>query len=129
MYVVERLRSGDVAVDLDFIFRALSGQRLYAKPDQFQLKVAMAARDAAVSAALATLPASSKLWVVASGATKRDRERDRPNVSAVRMTLICPSREDCITRIRGDERRCETSMAEWVKWVDRWFKRAEGVSQ
>lgn len=120
-YVRERMRWGDLVVDLDAIFVAISGLGWYEKPECL-LPFAAEARDAL----LARLGQPSEVrhaWVIMSGARRADRQRLRSQLHGTVVVLEVPGTE-CMRRIALDERRA-TMAPLWKDLVDRWWREYE----
>ena len=119
-WVREHAQPGDLIVDLDTLWQALSGQPMYAKPPALYPFV-VAARDGT----LAQLEKGGIVtaWVIASGATSTERAAMRERFAARVVVLETPTIE-CLERIRMDERRAG-QLVEWMPHVLRWWRNYE----
>jgi 5-methylcytosine-specific restriction endonuclease McrA/predicted kinase len=119
-YVKERASWGDLIIDLDAIYVALSGLPWYEKPDVL-LPFVLTVRDAL----LRRLSKESKIrhaWVITSEA-RQDVLSALSRGLGAEVIVMDVSPTECILRISRDERRRD----KWQLWqpiVDRWFKRA-----
>jgi 5-methylcytosine-specific restriction endonuclease McrA len=118
-YVDERRQWGDLVIDLDTLYMALSGLPAYEKPDVL-LPFVFAAKDA-VLARLAGGHGLRHAWVITSGADGAERKELAARLNAGIVLLdVAPS--ECLRRISQDARRHD----KWEKWIpiiDRWWKR------
>ena len=118
-YVRERAVAGDLIVDVDTLFAALSGQPLYQKPPLL-LPYVLAARDGALGR-LERGPAPA--WVITQGVTAAERETLRARFAAEVVVLETPA-ITCLERIALDERRAG-QLDEWLPRVLRWWREYE----
>lgn len=117
-YVRDRARRGDLIVDLDAIFVAITGLDWYVKPDAL-LPFAMEARDALLDR-LGRPSDIRHAWVIASGAKHADRERLRQRLNANVVVLEVDPAE-CHRRLLADERRGDRA-EQWMEIVRRWWR-------
>lgn len=118
-YVRERMVWGDLIVDVDGLFAALSGLPWYEKP-QSLLPFVLEARDAVLD----RLRHESEVrhaWVITSEADAEKRRRLALRLAAATVLVIETSAGDCIKRIAQDERRSSTAQL-WVDLVNQWWK-------
>lgn len=116
-YVLERLRPGDVIVDVDRLFAALSGLPEHNKPEVL-LPVVLAARDAAVTAAADA--GVGKVWVITCGATPDQRRAALCGIQADMTTTLETPAAVCLERIGADPFRRTHAAAS----IERWFSEA-----
>lgn len=123
-YVEQRMRRGDLVIDVDTLFMALSGQRMYDKPPNL-LKTVWAARDAAVRQMLRDKEVVHA-WVISSVARPTDVERLRKSLGAELVVLDNVTASECKRRMQNDSRR--RNVEQLFPVVDRWFtqRREEG---
>lgn len=121
-YVMERRLPGDLIIDVDRLFVAVTGLEDYDKPEAV-LPTVLAARDALVYAIASRIGSTRKLWVITSGATVRDRRRALGPIplKRVHMTLLRPSADECYRRIARDPRRASQAHR-WRPIIERWFR-------
>lgn len=121
-FVAQRMREGDLIVDVDTLFQALSGLPAYEKPASL-LGLVLATRDFIVSQVQAEGNEFANAWVIMGGAKVSDRygvaERMGARVYVVEMSL-----NECLARIMQDGRRRERA-ALWQPIVARWWHEYE----
>lgn len=112
---------GDLVIDLDAIFGAITGLPPYDKP-QVLLLWAMEARDA-LYARLDQPGDLRAAWIVTSGARLADREQLRQRFHADVIVLEI-SEQDCLRHVQQDAAR----KARWQQWqpiIRRWWQQYE----
>ncbi|HHV61139.1 MAG TPA: AAA family ATPase [Firmicutes bacterium] len=120
-YVREHARRGDLILDLDAIFMAISGLPWYDKPEEL-LPFAAEARDA-ILRRLERPSNVRRAWVIMSGAKRQERESLRQRLRAKVVMLDVPA-DECMRRIKQDERRAH-QVEEWRGLVERWWREYE----
>lgn len=119
-YVKECAQRGDLIVDLDTFYQALSGLEWYDKPQPL-LKYVLAARDGALDE-LAKSPMVDA-WIIGELPMKAERDGYRARFDA-EVTVLETPMVDCLLRIGEDERRSE-QLGEWMPRVQSWWRRYE----
>lgn len=117
-YVRERAHVGELVVDVDRIYEALSGQPYYDKPSSL-LPFVLAARDA-VLARLERPSPVGRAWLITGGADARERERLERRFKA-HVIVLETSVEECLRRIRQDPRR-SLRAREWEPLIRDWWR-------
>ena len=120
-YVAQHSRWGDLIVDLDAIYCALSGLPPYEKPDTL-LPFVCEARDAVI-ARLARGSAIRAAWIVTSAADAATRERLRQQLRAHVIVFETPP-DECLRRIANDPRR-QDKWELWTPIVQQWWHNYE----
>lgn len=116
-YVNERKRWGDLVVDVDAIYAALSGLDWYEKPAPL-LPFVLAARDAII-ARLRQANDVQRAWVITS-------EGERSKLTALASSLdaelivLDVDASECNRRIANDDRR-KRNHQHWQSIVERWW--------
>jgi predicted kinase len=117
-YIQRMRKSGDLVVDMDALFQALSGEPLYSQPAELLPYVAEA-RDAVVMRlARATAPVTA--WLIGAGATRDARERIARPLAARVLVLATPP-QACARRIMRDRDRSHL-IAKVQPLIDRWWQ-------
>lgn len=115
-WVKQNAQRGDVIVDLDLLFVALSGRVLYDKPESL-LPVVWAARDAVVDQLAAEGVAGDAYVITAS--PQRSKMQALCNRLRAELVLLNVDAETCKQRLRNDVRR--DSETDWSGLVDAWW--------
>lgn len=120
-WVEERRKWGDLVLDLDALYVALSGEPPYEKP-QVLLPFVSEARDAIVSR-LTRSHSVARAWIVGSLPKRVDRETLRRRLRA-KVVVIETASEECLRRIASDPRRA-TRAELWRPIIDKWWREYE----
>lgn len=122
-YVTKLMKPGDLFVDLDAIYSAISGLPLHQKPAEL-LPFACEARDALLRR-LARPSGVTQAWIVAGAPKPAERERICRGLT-VSVTVLAVPPTVCMRRIMADPERKQHA-TEWRKmvhdWWDKWQKR------
>ena len=121
-YVAERAKWGDLIVDVDALYHALSGLAWYEKPEVL-LPFVCEARDAV----LARLSRESEVrhaWIITAQADKDKLYSLRDTLGAGLIVLEVDALE-CIRRISRDERRADR-VQQWRELVYSWWRKYGG---
>ena len=116
-YVNERRQWGDLVVDVDAIYAALSGLPWYEKPDVL-LPFVLEARDAILDR-LHGEAALRHAWIITSEADRTELERLKQRYNATLLAIETPAAE-CLRRIAADPRRAG-KVEQWRPIVERWW--------
>jgi len=114
---LKEMKPGDVIVDSDLLFSAISGTPMYGG-DKMLLKLVLDVRDYLISRSAAGIWRYSGIWIVTS--SRKLAERMRSEYQA-RVLYVDVSEEECIYRIAQDTRRNE-NIKMWEGIVHKWFE-------
>lgn len=115
--VRERARWGDLVVDVDTLYQALSGLPWYEKPAGL-LPFVLEARDA-VLARLERPTHVRHAWLITSSGD-RAQLRELQERFAAELVVLDTSPNECLKRIMGDERRAKQALL-WQDLIARWW--------
>lgn len=118
-YARQRMHWGDLIVDVDGLYAALSGLPWYEKPDCL-LPFVLEARDAVLTRLLRESEVRHA-WVITSEADSDKRRRLAQWTRATTVIVLETSANDCMKRIANDDRRKEHAQL-WVSLVNQWWK-------
>lgn len=123
-YIERRRLYGDVVVDLDGFYRALTGLPFYEKPGSLYRYVHLV-RDYALLQAVGLHKAGAvqNVWVPTGLPKLRARRREAIRLNA-EVIVIETSVESCMKNIIGDARRGKNADA-WRPIVRRWWRNYE----
>lgn len=124
-YVLNRKLSFDVMVDVDYLFRALTGMEIYNKPDEV-LPFVAEARDAVIE----RLKRPSEImtaWVIGGYSSSDERKKKFNELNAESIKVIKPKKEVCFKRIKEDDRRSNND--KWKRLIDDWFQTYEQIEE
>lgn len=123
-YVHMHRQWGDLVIDVDGLYAALSGLPWYEKPDVL-LPFVLEARDAVLD----RLHRQSELrhaWIITSEANQAELERMKARYNATVLVLEVGVSE-CLKRIANDPRRHNAKIEEWQPIVEKWWDRYNGI--
>ncbi len=123
-YVSQRMKAGDVVVDVDAILAALTGRPWYEHTPQ-QLWLALDVRDFLFDR-LRHPTDLYTAWVITSEARASERERLAAQCGASKTIMLLEPAHVCLYRIGHDGRRAE-ALPHWREIVTRWWSEYEPV--
>lgn len=117
-FVRDNASAGDLVVDLDSLWQAVSIAPRYGKPDQLRA-VVFAVRDRLYDACKYREGKWRDAYVITGGAMRGERERLCSRVGATDSILIDTSKEVCLERLS----RCADGrdVDAWKGYIERWF--------
>lgn len=117
-YVHEVMDEGDMIVDIDAIWQAVSGCEWGIKPNRLKA-VVFGIRDAMIDAVKYRKGKWQTAWVIGGYPLSSERERLCKELGALEV-LIVTDRETCLARL------AETKLDKdaWTGYVNEWFERA-----
>jgi len=120
-YVKRHAKPGDLILDRDAIWQALTGQPYYYSPEALAPFVA-----AAWDGILVRLEQPSSIyraWIVV-GAPRPEQRQELADRLGAKIILIDAHKQECYDHIGRDARRSQNAGA-WQEIVNRWFKNYE----
>lgn len=123
-FVKEKMKRGDLLIDLDMIFSALTGLDHHDNP-QSLLGIAIEARNAVLMRASLMGADRPRTWIIACAPSRRERQFYKglfPNLSVV---IIDTPAVVCLERIGKDPMRAGR-WAHFKNIVEKWFDSFEG---
>ncbi|HEX2986084.1 MAG TPA: HNH endonuclease [Caproiciproducens sp.] len=119
-YVLEHMQHGDLVIDMDKLYSAVSFLPEYDKPNGLLPNV-LGVRDLLIDNVKTRYGKWSSAWIIGGYEDKYKREKVADDTGAT-IILCEASREECLARLEADEsRRCRKD--EWTRYIDRWFDR------
>ena len=118
-FVQENMQKGDLVLDIDRLWSALSGQPEYIKPNEIKA-VVFNARNAIFESIKMRAGSWQQAFVIEGGALIGDRMR-RIETLGAEAIHIDTGREECIERLIRDDTRTAVQ-AQWLEYIDNWFK-------
>ena len=116
-YVRENMEYGDLVVDMDQIYRAVSYQDLYDHPDSLKLSV-FGVRDYLYDQIRMRNGSWGTAWIIAGLPRKDERERLAARLGAS-CILIEATKEECLERLaKSNAGRGE----EWAGFIEAWYR-------
>lgn len=114
-YVRDNCNRGDLIIDMDQLFAAVSGRPLYDKPGVL-LSTVYAMHDLLIDKVATRSGKWYNAWIIGGYADKYRRDQIIKRTGA-EPVFIEASRQQCIDRIRSSGRDDE-----WITYIDEWFE-------
>jgi len=118
-FVRQQMQRGDLIVDMDRLYSAVSMLPDFDKPDNLFSNV-IGVHNLLIDNIKTRMGKWTNAWVIGGYADKFKRERLADELGA-ELVYIEASREECYARIEADE-RLRFRKAEWRGYVDKWFE-------
>jgi len=118
-FVIQQMRRGDLVINMDDLYSAISGLPEYDKPDNLFSNV-IAVHNQLIDQAKTRMGKWENAWIVGGYADKFKRNRTASDVGA-ELIFINASNEECLSRLEMDE-RLKYRKAEWRGYINKWFE-------
>lgn len=119
-YVKQRSWPGDLIVDIDSIYEAITGLERYDKPDTLYFN-AVAVQNLLLDHIKTRLGKWDNAWIIGGYADKYKRERVATDTGA-EIIYIEATKDQCLARLKEDPHRCHREK-EWQGYINKWFER------
>lgn len=117
-HVMQRMRVGDLVIDLDRIWKAISFQPTYEKPEGL-LPYVLAVREALYETILTGID-EGHVWIITGGASRIEREHLRQRFNNAEIVIIKTEPQQCACNIAGDECRSD-KVEEYRDPIQQWW--------
>lgn len=118
-FVQERVRRGDLVVDMDALYHAVSMLPSYDKPDNLLSNV-RAIHNLLIDNIKTRYGKWNNAWIIGGYADKYKRERLAEDLGA--ELIFCDvSQQECLRRLEADEAR-RYRQDEWRGYIEKWFE-------
>ena len=117
-FVKENMQRGDLILDIDRLWQALSGQADYIKPNELK-PIVFQVRNTIIDSIKTRQGMWQTAWVIEGGALIGDRKRRIETLGAEEIFIDTP-KEECLKRLYEDEQR-QPVINEWKSYIDKWF--------
>lgn len=118
--VAQQMRRGDLIVDINRLFEAVTGLPAYDKPDALLPNV-RAVENLLLDQIKTRYGKWLTAWVIGGFPDKHRRERLADELGAELIYCEC-SKEEALTRLDMDEQR-RNLRADYARYIDEWFER------
>lgn len=119
-FVQENMERGDIVVDMDRLYEAVSMQPYYDKPDNLLTNV-IGIRTLLLDNIRTRYGKWFNAWIIGGYADKFKRERLAEDIGA-ELVYCEATKEECYMRLEADEDR-QYRVTEWKKYIDEWFEK------
>lgn len=117
-YVRARIKTGDMVIDYDQLFLAVSGKALYEKPNELLPNV-QAMHRLLLDHCKTRYGKWTTAWVIGGYADRYKREKLSEELGA-QLIKIEATKEECMKRLKEDRDRSK-QIALWTGYIDKWF--------
>ena len=118
-FVRENMQAGDLVLDIDRLWSALSGQPEYVKPNAIK-PIVFNARNAIFESIKTRAGNWQQAFVIEGGALLGDRMRRIDALGAEDIFIDTP-KDECLWRLANDEKRACVAV-QWAEYIEQWFK-------
>lgn len=119
-YVKERIQRGDLVVDMDLIYTAVSLMPIYDKPNELLTNV-FGIHNLLIDNIKTRYGKWNTAWIIGGYEDKYKREHIIKELGAVPIFLDI-SKEECKRRLKNDVDR-QYRIDEWMRYIEKWFER------
>lgn len=117
-FVRKNMQRGDLVLDIDRLWSALSGLPEYEKPNELK-PIVFNARNAILDSIKTRAGNWQQAFVIEGGALLGDRKR-RIETLGAEPIFIDATREECFQRLAEDEERREVQ-PQWAEYIEKWY--------
>jgi hypothetical protein len=117
-FVKENMERGDIVVDMDKLYEAVSMQNIYDKPNNLLTNV-INVRTLLIDNIKTRYGKWYNAWIIGGYADKFKRERLAEDIGA-ELVYIEAAKDECYARLENDKDR-QYMTTEWKKYIDEWF--------
>ena len=118
-YVKENMRRGDLIVDMDRIYSAISFFNLYDKPEVLKYN-AFAIKNLLIDNIKTRYGKFRNAWIIGGYANKHDREHLAEDLGA-KLIFINATKEECLKRLDNINDVRKYMKNEWGGYIEKWF--------
>ena len=127
-YIKERMKSGDLIVDIDLIYQAITGLSMYEKPVSL-LDLVFDIRNFLIGKIRQSTRSEGdarwyNAWVIAGAPKRQQRYRLASQMDPCKVVVLEVDANECIRRIANDPRRAD-SWEHWQEIIRRWWREYE----
>ncbi len=120
-YVKQRMQRGDLVVDMDEIYKAISLMPMYDKPNGLLGNV-FAIHNLLLDNIKTRYGKWNSAWIIGGYEDKYKREHIIKELGATPI-FVQVSKEECKRRLEKDLMGRQYRKAEWLGYIDKWFDR------
>lgn len=118
-FVKQNMNRGDIVIDIDRLYSAVSLLPYYDKPNNLFINV-IGIHNILLDNIKTRYGKWYNAWIIGGYADKFKRERIADDLGA--ELIYCEAtREECVARLEADKDR-QYRKDEWIKYIDKWFE-------
>lgn len=118
-YVIEHMEKGDIVVDMDSLYQAVTLLPKYDKPDNLKYNV-FAIRNSIIENIKKRYGGFRTAWIIGGYPRKVERERLVKETNA-NLIFLDVDKETCIKRLEACNDYRADHKEEWIDYIDKWF--------
>ncbi|MDF2948172.1 MAG: endonuclease [Sedimentibacter sp.] len=118
-YVKENMQPGDIVVDMDRLYQAVSLQPLYDKPDNLKY-IIFGLRNTLLDNIKTRYGNWNSAWIIGGYADKYARDKLASDLGA-ELVYIEADKEDCLYRLNYCNDYRQEHKDEWTEYINNWF--------
>ncbi|MBS6504046.1 MAG: HNH endonuclease [Clostridium sp.] len=118
-YVIEHMERGDLVIDMDSLYQAVTLLPKYDKPDELLYNV-FAIRNSIIQNIKTRYGGYRTAWIIGGYPRKVERERLARETRA-ELILMDVDRDTCIKRLNKCNDYRSEHKEEWINYIDKWF--------
>lgn len=119
-YVRNNMTKGDLVIDLDEIFKAISLQEKYDKPDNLKHNV-FAIKNLLIDNIKTRFGKFNNAWIIGGYSNKYERDK-LTNELGAELIYIESTKEECIARLKHSNDYRKEKIKEWEGYINKWFE-------
>lgn len=119
-YVQEHMEEGDIVVEMDRLYQAISMQEMYNNSDKLKYNV-YNIRSLLIDNIKTRYGKFNRAWVIGGYAERSARDR-LANELGAEAILISTSKEECIARLKSCNDYRGDNYNTFKKYIDKWFE-------
>lgn len=119
-YVLQNMAAGDLVVDMDKLYAAVSLRELYDKPECLKYNV-FAIKNTIINQIKTRYGNFKNAWIIGGYANKVERERLAYELGA-EIVLLNLEKEECIRRLDNCMDYRQVHKREWKEYIEKWYE-------
>lgn len=119
-YALERMKRGDIIVDIDLIYQSITGCNLYDKPNSLKMNI-FRIQDVMIDNIKTRYGGWRNAYIV-GGYPDRYKREMIANTTGAEIIFMDVDKEECLRRLKSSSRNGNEK--EWEKYINKWFERA-----
>ena len=122
-YVRQRAWPGDLIVDMDSLYEAISGLERYNKPNTLLPNI-MAVQELLLDNIRTRYGRWDNAWIIGGYPERYRRDQLAKELGAALVPII-PTKQECLDRLKSDPARKHRQL-EWTGYIEKWFDQHTG---